>query len=85
MADTAEIKKRIEFRKSALSRLRDAYIALIEGGAKSYTIGDRQLTRFDLPSLGKEIEAKEAEIDALENLISGGKPRKAFAVLPRDW
>jgi len=83
--DKTEIKARLEFWKSALSKLRAAYLALVDGGVKSYTIDDRQLTRFDLPSLKKEIEEAEKKVDELTALLSNKRPRKAFGVIPRDW
>ncbi len=85
MADKTEIKARLEFRKEALSKLRKAYLALIDGGVKSYMIDDRQLTRFDLPDLKREIDAAEAEVDELTALLKGKRPRRAFAIIPRDW
>ena len=85
MADITELRERRDFRKAVLSRLRVAYIKLVEGGVKWYMIDDRQLTRFDLPELKKQIKELEDEIDALDAEISGKRPRKAFAVLPRDW
>lgn len=85
MADITEIKARLEFRKKALSSLREAYIALIDGGVKSYTIGNRELTRFDLETLKKEINDAEKEVDNLESLLKKQKPRKAFGIIPRDW
>lgn len=85
MANDVEIRARLEFWKSALSKLRAAYLALVDGGVKSYTIDDRQLTRFDLPQLKSEIEESEKKVDELSALLSGRKPRKAFGVVPRDW
>ena len=85
MADKIELRARLEFRKEALKALRKAYLKLVSGGVKSYMIDDRQLTRLDLPALRKEIEAAEAEVDELENLLSDQRPRRAFGVLPRDW
>jgi len=85
MADLTELTARREFKKKALERLREAYIALIEGGVKSYMIDDRQLTRFDLPVLKKQIDALEEEIDELDALIAGARPRRAFGVIPRDF
>lgn len=83
--DKTEIKARLEFWKSALTKLRDAYLALVDGGVKSYTIDDRQLTRFDLPSLKDEIEEAEKKVDELTALLSNKRPRKAFGIIPRDW
>lgn len=85
MADNVEIRARLEFWKSALAKLRAAYLALVDGGVKSYTIDDRQLTRFDLPQLKSEIEEAEKKVDELSALLSGRKPRKAFGIVPRDW
>ena len=85
MADISELRARREFRQAALEELRTAYLALLKGGVKSYMIDDRQLTRFDLPELKKEIEELEAEIDALDALLNGTRPRKVFGVLPMDW
>lgn len=85
MADVTELKARLEFWKSALSKLRAAYLALVDGGVKSYTIDDRQLTRFDLPSLKDEIKEAEKKVDELTALLSNKRPRKAFGIIPRDW
>lgn len=85
MADVTELKARLEFWKSALSKLRVAYLALVDGGVKSYTIDDRQLTRFDLPSLKDEIKEAEKKVDELTALLSNKRPRKAFGIIPRDW
>lgn len=85
MADMTEVKARLAFWKSALEKLRTAYLALVDGGVKSYTIDDRELTRFDLPALKSEIEEAEKKVDALTALAAGRKPRKVFGILPRDW
>lgn len=83
--DKVELRARLDFRQRALTRLRDAYIKLVEGGVKSYMIDDRQLTKFDLPALKKEIKDLEDEIDGLENELARIRPRRAFGVIPRDW
>lgn len=85
MASKTILQKRLDFREKALEKLYDAYTALVDGGVKSYTIDDRQLTRFDLPALSEEIKAMESEIDALTAELNGQKRRKAFGVIPRDW
>ena len=83
--DKIEIAAKLEFRRTALTKLRAAYLALVDGGVKSYTIDDRQLTRFDLPVLKSEIEDMEDEIAELNALLNGKRPRKAVGVVPRDW
>lgn len=83
--DKATIQERLTFWREQLKRLMDAYVALVEGGVKSYQIDDRSLTRFDIPTLRKAIDEAEEKIDQYEALCSGARPRKAFGVLPRDW
>ena len=85
MANQTEIKTRLAFWKSALEKMQAAYLALVDGGVKSYTIDDRQLTRFDIPDLLKQIEEAERRVDELISLLGGGKARKVFGIVPRDW
>ena len=85
MANAVELRARLDFWQEALKKLRKAYLALVDGGVKSYMIDDRQLTRFDLPALQKQIAEAEAKVDELENLLNGQRPRRAVGVLPRDW
>lgn len=85
MADKVELKARLEFRRKALEKLREAYLALVDGRVKSYTIDDRELTRLDIGDLRREIETTEKEVDQLEAQVAGSRGRRAFAVLPRDW
>lgn len=85
MADMTEIRARLTFRQSALEKLRTAYLALLDGGVKSYMIDDRQLTRFDIDKLKDEIEAMEKEVDQLTALLNGGSRRKSVGVVIRDW
>lgn len=85
MANRTEIKARLEFWREALTKLRKAYLALLDGGVKSYSIDGRTLTRFDLPELQEKIEEAERKVDELENLLNGRRARKSFGVLPRDW
>ena len=85
MTDKVEIRARLEFRKTALTKLREAYLALLEGEVQSYSIDNRHLTFFDLPDLTKAIENMEKEIDGLETLLQGRKSRRTFAAIPTDW
>lgn len=85
MATKVELEKRLAWRKETLDELQAAYTALVKGGVKSYRIHNRELTRFDLPNLMDEIRKMEAEIDALEALLADKRPRKAVAVVIRDW
>lgn len=85
MPTKEEIRIRLEFWQAALQKLRAAYIALVDGGVQSYTIDNRSLTRFDLPSLLREIQQAERKVDELTALLTGRRPRKAFGVVPRNW
>lgn len=85
MASAVELRARLDFWQKALEKLRTAYLKLLDGGVKSYRIDDRELTRFDLPKLQEEIEAAEQKVDGLAALLEGQKPRRAVAVIPRDW
>ena len=85
MTSKTEINARLEFWREALKALRKAYLALLDGGVKSYTLKDRELTLLDMPSLLKEIKEAEQKVDELEALASSGSRRKAVGVIPRDW
>ena len=80
-----ELQAKLEFHKSAVSKLREAYLALADGGVQQYSIGSRSLTKFDLAKISSEIAEHEKAINNLEPLLSGGKRRRAVSVLPRDW
>ena len=85
MASRTVLELRLERKKEALAAAEEAYIALLKGQVKSYAIGSRNLTRFDLPQLEDTIAKLEREIDELESQLSGGRRRKAVSVIPRDW
>ena len=86
MANLIDIRIRAEFHRKAADELRKAYLALIEGGVQSYTIGSRSLTKFDLETILGEIAIHDKKVDELEAALkSGGKRRKAVGVVPRDW
>lgn len=84
MASIEMLKKRLEVKQTQLDEAYNAYTALLKGGVKSYAIGSRNLTRFDLPALEDTIAKLENEIEILEGKVAGKKPRKAFGVVPRD-
>ena len=62
MPTKEEIRIRLEFWQAALQKLRAAYIALVDGGVQSYTIDNRSLTRFDLPSLLQRFSKQSARL-----------------------
>ncbi len=79
------IKTRLEYWQNIYTKLQEAYIAMIEGKVKSYTIDDRSLTYHSLSELMDAMEEAEDKIDELEAALAGNKPRRAVGVLPRDW
>ncbi len=83
--DRTEIQARLAFEKSKLEKLREAYLALLDGGVKSYRLDDRSLTKFDIGTLASEIKAAENKVDELTSLFEGGGRRKSVGVIPRDW
>ena len=85
MASKETVRLRLEAKKKALEAANAAYIALLSGQVQSYAIGSRNLTRLNLSELEGTIAKLEKEIDALEEVLRGGKRRKAIGVIPRDW
>lgn len=79
------LQKTLEFKQIALDKARDAYIALMDGGVASYTIGSRSLTKLDLDKLSSEISQLEKDIEALEAQLSGGAARKSVGIVLTDW
>ena len=85
MANKTDLEIRLNFHKEAAQKLREAYLALADGGVQSYSIGSRSLTKFDLEKISGEIDAHEKKIAGLEAQLAGGKRRKAVGVVFRDW
>ena len=85
MTTREQAKVMYEYYDKLIEKLIAAKFALVEGGAKSYTIDDRSLTRFDIDKLGTEIEDAVQKRSEWEALMNGRPPRKAVAVVPRDF
>lgn len=85
MAGKTIIQERLAYWEGVHEKLQNAYVALIEGGVKSYMVDDRQLTRFDLPVIREEMRECENKIDELNAALDGRRPRRAFGAVPRDW
>lgn len=77
-------REKLERKKIRLEMYYKAEEAIL-GGAQSYSLGSRNLTRANLSEIRKMIDQLEDEIDQLAAKVSGRKPRKAFAVVPRDF
>ncbi|MGN0444236.1 MAG: hypothetical protein ACI4F5_06460 [Acutalibacteraceae bacterium] len=83
--DIARIKKRVAYLKNRAEKIEAALDALIDGGAQSYTIDDRTVTKFDITKLEDELEKTYSKLDELESRLHGKKSRKAVGAVPRDW
>lgn len=84
MAKREVIEKRLKLKNKQLEIAYDAYTQLLSGGVKSYAIGSRNLSKFDLPQLEETIHKLESEVETLEGILNGASKRKAIRVLPRD-
>ena len=85
MITKTQARAMYEYYDRLIGKLMDAKIALLEGGVKSYTIDDRSLTRFDPDKLTEEIDKAVLKRAEYESLMNGKAPRKAVAVVPRDY
>ena len=84
MTSKATAKKMYEYYTKQIDRLIEAQEALTSGGVKSYTLGDMQITRFDMSRLSKEIE-KAVEMQSKYEASMKGKPVRAMAaIVPTD-
>ena len=86
MATVTVIKTRLERNTARLDLYYKAEEAIL-GGAQSYTIGSRNLTRANLADIQEMIatlESKVAEDEAALASASGGR-RKSVGVYLRDW
>lgn len=79
------IQSELDFNQQALASLRRQYLALVDAGAKSYTIAERAKYNLELNDLSAEIEARQKKADGLTIELSGGKTRKAVGIVPMDW
>ena len=61
-------------------------LMLSPDGVQQYGVGSRNLMRYntDLRAVQDIIKQLDEEIDELEGLLHGKKPRKAVGVVPRD-
>lgn len=80
-----EAKALYKYYCKLIEQLTKAKIALIESGVKSYTIGDRSLTRHDIKDLTAELDDAIKKRAMYEAIMNGRRPRKAVGVIPRDW
>lgn len=58
--------------------------AAILGGAQSYTMGSRSLTRANLSEISDMIKYLEKELEAENAKVSGRGRNRMIGVIPRD-
>lgn len=76
--------EKLKKKKNRLEMYYQAEEKILEG-AQSYQLGTRNLTRANLAEIRKMIEQLEKEVEDLEKIAEGYKPRRAIAVVPRDF
>lgn len=88
MVKRERLKRKIEDKKKRLDlyKEKEAYM-LSKDGVQSYGVGSRNAARYnlDLAEVRKAIDELETEIEEMEDLLAGVRPRKIVGVIPRDW
>lgn len=79
----ARLKQRIERVKKALDAYYDAEIQIV-GGAQSYSVGSRSLTRANLTEIRKSIKDYENLLANLENQLNGRGRNLTLRAVPHD-
>jgi len=77
------LKKRIENTEKALDAYYEAEIAIV-GGAQSYSVGSRSLTRANLAEIRKNITALENLLANLESQLNGRGRNRMIKGIPID-
>ena len=88
MVKRERLKRKIEDKKERLDlyKEKEAYM-LSKDGVQSYGVGSRNAARYnlDLAEVRKAIDELETEIEEMEDILAGVRPRKIVGVIPRDW
>lgn len=84
MVSEQTARKMYNYYTERIDQLIQAQTSLTTGGVKSYTIGDRQITKLDLSKLSQELDAA-VEKQAFYEAILKGKPTRAIVgIVPTD-
>lgn len=88
MVKRERLKRKIEDKKKRLDlyKEKEAYM-LSKDGVQSYGVGSRNAAKYnlDLAEVRKAIDELETEIEEMEDILAGVRPRKIVGVIPRDW
>lgn len=82
------IKKELEETRERLTLYLEREKAMISpDGVQSYTIGSRNLQRYQtaLADIQDMIDKLRKRIRELEAELAGQSPRRAIGITPRDW
>lgn len=83
---TRETAKKLYTHYSNLvDKLTDAQIALAGDTVKSYTIGDRSLTRRDLAEIDKMLEDAVKKMEEYEAIMNGRPVRAFVGIVTTDF
>lgn len=74
-----------DYYSAYITQLTAAQTALTSGGAQSYTIGDRSVTRFDITKISGEIEAAVKKRDEYFAIMTGRPVRGLSGIIPTDF
>lgn len=77
-------KKMYNYYTERIDQLIRAQTELTSGGVKSYTIGDRQITKFDLYRLSSEIEDAVNQQAYYDAILHGRPTRGICTIVPND-
>ena len=85
MTKTERYKKLLQEKQERLQLYKDMEVKMLTGSAQSYSLGSRSKTNYNmtLSEIRAAIQKLEEEIEELEGLISGTRPRKCMAIIPR--
>ena len=81
--DRERLKLRIDKTEKALEAYYDAELAIV-GGAQSYSVGSRSLTRANLAEVRKTIADLENLLENLKNQLEGRGRNRMIKGVPLD-
>lgn len=91
MAITSRRIVRLEKRKEEIEERLDLYRLqekkMLEDAPQMYTIGSRQIQRYQigLNTIADMIKSLEDELAGIEDELAGGSRRRAVSAIPTDW
>lgn len=84
MVSKQTARKMYNYYTERIDQLIQAQTSLTTGGVKSYTIGDRQITKFDLARLSKEIDDAVEKQSYYDAILKGKPTRVIVGIVPTD-